>query len=134
MMGLSTLFVSTLAAGASPLLVSAGILGVGTGFAFANAPANNAAASALAGEQVGAGLGIFQGPLFLGAGSGPAIIGALLAARKEAGSEAINPLYNLDVALFSDAFLATAVAMILALAAAHYIGGVDLVDDVRVWV
>ena len=43
---------------------------------------------------------------------------AFLAARKEAGSDAINPLYNLDVAPFSDAFLAMAVAVILALVAA----------------
>jgi DHA2 family metal-tetracycline-proton antiporter-like MFS transporter len=64
------------------------------------------------------GLGIFHGALFLSAGTGPAVIGAFLAARKEAGSDAINPLYNLDVAPFSDAFLAMAVAVILALVAA----------------
>ena len=63
-------------------------------------------------------MGIFHGALFLGAGTGPAVIGAFLAARKEAGSDAINPLYNLDVAPFSDAFLAMAVAVILALVAA----------------
>jgi MFS transporter, DHA2 family, metal-tetracycline-proton antiporter len=117
-MGLSTLFLSTFAAGASPLLVSMGIVGVGMGFAFTNSPANNAAAGTLAGKQVGVGLGIFHGALFLGAGTGPAVIGAFLAARKEAGSDAINPLYNLDVAPFSDAFLAMAVAVILALVAA----------------
>jgi hypothetical protein len=114
-MGLSTLFLSTFAAGASPLLVCVGILGVGVGFAFAHSPAINAGASALAGEQVGVGLGIFQGVLFLGAGTGPAVIGALLAARKEAGSGAINPLSSLDAAPFSDAFLAMAFAVILAL-------------------
>jgi EmrB/QacA subfamily drug resistance transporter len=123
MMGLSTLFVSTLAAGASPVLVSAGILGVGAGFAFAHSPAINAAASALSGEQVGVGLGIFQGALFLGAGTGPAVIGALLAAREEAGSRAINPLYSLDAAPFSDAFLAMTVVVILTLMAALELRG-----------
>jgi MFS family permease len=49
-MGLSTLFLSTFAAGASPLLVSMGIVGVGMGFAFTNSPANNAAAGTLAGK------------------------------------------------------------------------------------
>jgi MFS family permease len=116
-MGLSTLFVSTFAAGASPLRVCVGILGAGVGFAFAHSPTINAGTSALAGEQVGVGLGIFQGALFLGAGTGPAVIGALLAARKEAGSGAINPLYSLDAAPFSDAFLAMAVAVILAVVA-----------------
>jgi MFS family permease len=116
-MGLSTLFVSSFAAGASPLLVCMGILGMGVGFAFAHSPTINAGASALAGEQVGAGLGIFQGALFLGAGTGPTIIGALLAARNEAGSGAINPLNSLNAAPFSDAFLAMAVAVILAVVA-----------------
>ncbi|MCA1730727.1 MAG: MFS transporter [Actinobacteria bacterium] len=43
---------------------------------------------------------------------------AFLAARKEAGSEAINLLYTLDAAPFSDAFLAIAGALIIALIAA----------------
>jgi predicted MFS family arabinose efflux permease len=117
-MGLSTLFLSTFAAGASPLLVSMGILGMGAGFAFTNSPANNAAAGALAGEQVGVGLGIFHGALFLGAGTGPTVIGAVLSARKESAADALNPLYVLDAAPFSDAFLAMTVAVILAVVAA----------------
>jgi hypothetical protein len=91
---------------------------MGAGFAFTNSPANNAAAGTLAGEQVGVGLGIFHGALFLGAGSGPAVIGAVLSARKQSAADALNPLYVLDVAPFSDAFLAMAVSVVLAVVAA----------------
>lgn len=117
-MGVSTLFISTFAAGAAPVLASAGILGVGVGFAFVVTTTTNAAAGALPGEQVGVGLGIFQGAQFLGAGTGPALIGALVAARREADAGSINPLYVLDASAFSDAFLAMTVAAILALVAA----------------
>lgn len=117
-MGFSTLFISTFAAGASPLLASAGILGVGTGFVFVITTITNTAAGALPGDQVGVGLGIFQGAQFLGAATGPALIGALLSARNEASSNAINPLYALNATPFSDAFLAMTVAVIVALVAA----------------
>lgn len=121
-MGLSALFLSTFA-GASPVLIAVGMLGVGAGFAFIQSPANNAAANALPGEEVGAGMGIFAGAFFLGAGTGPALVGALLAAREEAGSEALNPLYALDAAPFSDAFLATVPALLVALMAAFALRG-----------
>ena len=81
-MALSVLFISTFA-GASPELIAAGILGVGTGFAFIQSPANNAAANSLPEEEVGGGMGIFAGAFFLGSGTGPALIGAFLAAREE---------------------------------------------------
>jgi MFS transporter, DHA2 family, metal-tetracycline-proton antiporter len=58
-MALSVLFISTFA-GASPVLIAAGILGVGTGFAFIQSPATNAAANTLP-EEVGGGMGIFAG-------------------------------------------------------------------------
>jgi DHA2 family metal-tetracycline-proton antiporter-like MFS transporter len=51
-MALSILFMSTFA-GASPVLIAAGILGMGVGFAFVQSPANNAAAGALPDEEVG---------------------------------------------------------------------------------
>lgn len=121
-MGLSALFLSTFA-GASSVLIAVGMLGVGAGFAFIQSPANNAAANALPGEEVGAGMGIFAGAFFLGAGTGPALVGALLAAREEAGSEALNPLYALDTAPFSDAFLATVPALLVALMAAFALRG-----------
>ena len=65
-MALSSLFVSTFA-GASPVLIAAGILGVGSGFAFIQSPANNASVNSLP-EEVGGGMGIFAGAFFLVAG------------------------------------------------------------------
>lgn len=115
-MGLSICFISTFA-GASPVLIAVGMLGVGAGFAFIQSPANNAAANALLGEEIGAGMGIFAGAFFLGSGTGPALIGALLTAREESGANAVNPLYALDAAPFSDAFLATVPALLVALMA-----------------
>lgn len=116
LMGLSTLFLSTYASGASPLLVSVGVLGVGIAFAFTNSPANNAAVSALDADKVGVGMGIFQGALYLGAGTGAGMIGALLSARRDA-TEPINPLYKLNAISYSDAFLAATGAILIALIA-----------------
>jgi hypothetical protein len=114
---LSVVFISTFAAGAAPYLVAVGMLGVGTGFAFTNSPNVNAAAAALTQEETGVGLGIFNGLFFLGGGTGPAVLGAFLAARREAGTGALNPLYALDAAPFSDAFLLLVVAVLIALLA-----------------
>lgn len=113
----SILSISTFGAGASPVIVSVGMLGVGTGFALANSPNVNAAASALRPDEVGAGLGIFNGLFFLGGGTGPAVIGAFLAARKEAEAGAMNPLYGLESAPYSDAFLVLIVALLISLVA-----------------
>ncbi len=114
---LSVLFLSTLAAGSPPLVVAAGMLGIGTGFAFVNSPTTNAAAAALSSQEVGVGLGIQQGIFFLGGGTGPAVVGAFLAARREGAAEALNPLYTLDAAPFSDAFLLLSLALLLAFVA-----------------
>ncbi|HET7480753.1 MAG TPA: MFS transporter [Rubrobacteraceae bacterium] len=114
---LSILSISTFGAGASPVIVALGMLGVGTGFALANSPNVNAAASVLEPDEVGAGLGIFNGLFFLGGGTGPAVIGAFLAARKEADAGALNPLYGLDAAPYSDAFLVLIVALLISLVA-----------------
>jgi DHA2 family metal-tetracycline-proton antiporter-like MFS transporter len=122
-MALSVFFISAFGAGASPVLVSIGMLGIGTGLAFANPTTANAAANTLPAQEVGAGMGIFQGLLFLGSGTGPAVIGTILAARAEAGSGAVNPLYALDAAPYSDAFLAMALALIVALIAAFGLRG-----------
>jgi DHA2 family metal-tetracycline-proton antiporter-like MFS transporter/DHA2 family florfenicol/chloramphenicol resistance protein-like MFS transporter len=116
-MALSILFLSTFA-GASPLLIAVGIVGVGAGFACIQSPLNNAAANALPNEAVGVGMGLFAGAFFLGAGTGPALIGAFLATRAEAGAGALNPLYTFDAAPFSDAFLAMLLALAVALIAA----------------
>jgi DHA2 family metal-tetracycline-proton antiporter-like MFS transporter len=114
---LSVLFISTFGAGAAPYLVAVGMLGVGTGFALTNSPNVNAAAAALKEEEIGVGLGIFNGLFFLGGGTGPAVVGAFLAARREAGAEAIDPFYTLGAAPFSDAFLVLVVALLIALLA-----------------
>ena len=99
-------------------MVSVGILGLSTGMAFVHPPLTNAAAGSLPKEEVGGGIGIFQGLLFLGGGTGPALTGAFLAAREEAGARAINPLYDLNAAAFSDVFLALGLALVAALIAA----------------
>ncbi|MDP8952581.1 MAG: MFS transporter [Actinomycetota bacterium] len=114
---LSVLFLSTLAAGSPPLVVAAGMLGVGTGFAFVNSPTTNAAAAALSPQEIGVGLGIQQGIFFLGGGTGPAVVGAFLAARREGATQALNPFYALDAAPFSDAFLLLSLALLLAFVA-----------------
>ena len=114
---LSILSISTFGAGATPVIASLGMLGVGTGFALANSPNINAAASSLRPEEVGAGLGIFNGAFFLGGATGPALIGAFLAARKEAEAGALNPLYALDAAAYSDAFLVLSLALLISLVA-----------------
>jgi MFS transporter, DHA2 family, metal-tetracycline-proton antiporter len=121
-MGLSIFFVSAFGAGASPLLVSLGMFGAGVGYALASSPTTNAVVNTLPSKEVGVGLGIFQGLFFLGGGTGPALIGAFLEARREAGSEAINPLYTMDAAPFSDVFLAIAVAVMIPLLATLKLG------------
>ena len=68
-------------------------------------------------------MGIFAGAFFLGSGTGPALIGAFLAAREESGAGAMNPLYALDAAPFSDAFLATVPPLGIALIAALVLRG-----------
>jgi DHA2 family metal-tetracycline-proton antiporter-like MFS transporter/DHA2 family florfenicol/chloramphenicol resistance protein-like MFS transporter len=122
-MFLSLLFISTFAAGAGAVMVSVGILGLSTGMAFVHPPLTNAAAGSLPEEEVGGGIGIFQGLLFLGGGTGPALMGAFLAAREESSSGAINPLYTLEAAPFSDAFLAMVAALFIALIAAFGLRG-----------
>ncbi len=122
-MFLSLLFISTFAAGAGAVMVSVGILGLSTGMAFVHPPLTNAAAGSLPEEEVGGGIGIFQGLLFLGGGTGPALMGAFLAAREESSSGAINPLYTLEATPFSDAFLAMIAALFISLIAAFGLRG-----------
>ena len=114
---LSTFGLSTIGVGASAVVVSLGVLGLGLGFSIVNSPTANAAAATLSAEESGVGLGIFQLVFFLGGGFGPAVTATLLAARQEAGGAAINPLYNLQAAPFSDAFLLIALSAAIALVA-----------------
>lgn len=106
-MALSSVFLATAAQSVVP--TAAGILGLSVGFILVLTPIISAAASALPSGQVGVGIGILQGAQFLGAGTGPALFGVLLAARQQhAGAGAA----------FSEVFLAMAVVVVLALIAA----------------
>ncbi len=123
MMALALLFLSTFGAGASALFVAAGMLAFGAGFSFVQSPANNAAANSLPPDEIGGGMGIFAGLFFLGSGTGPALVGAFFAARAEAAGGALNPLYALDAAPFSDAFLFMAAVVVVAMVAAFRLKG-----------
>jgi len=104
----AALFLSSLGAGNALLIAGAAVLAADLGLALLNAPTTNAAAGALADEDSGAGLGIYRAAFFLGAGSGPAAFGALLAARAATHGHAVNPLYRLADTAYSDTFLAIA--------------------------
>ncbi|GAA0932793.1 MFS transporter [Nonomuraea longicatena] len=109
-MGLFALFLSTFTAGVSVLPAGIGILGFSVGFILVITALVAAAAGELPADQTGAGMGVLQGAQFLGAGGGPALLGALVAARQQSGGGAVNPLFpDLDGAAYSDAFLAMAV-------------------------
>ena len=114
---LSTLFIATYAPGASPMVTAVGIFGQGLGFSAVNSPNANAVAAVLPRAESGVGLGIYQMLFFLGGGFGPALGAAFLGLRQQAGSGAINPLYTLDAAAFSDAFLLLALSLVVAFAA-----------------
>ena len=121
-LALSIFGLSTFAGAPAPIVALA-MLGMGVASAFVQSPTSNAAANSLPREQVGGGMGIFVGAFFLGAGSGPALVGAFLAARQQGGGEALNPLYGLHAAAFSDAFLAILLALAVALAGALRLSG-----------
>ena len=117
LMLLSTLFLASFAAGASPWLVALGVLGVRSGFAGVNSPTTNTLSSALEGQEIGVGIGVFRMFFFLGGGVGPALAGAFLAAQKSGATHALDPLYSLNAAPFSDTFLLMGVAILIALVA-----------------
>jgi MFS transporter, DHA2 family, metal-tetracycline-proton antiporter len=116
-MALALLWLATVA-GAAPLLVGVGMIGMGVGSACIQSPLNNAATTALPRDAMGGGMGIFVGTFFLGGGTGPALVGAWLAARQAAAASALLPWYRFDAAPFSDAFLALTLAPLVALVAA----------------
>lgn len=116
--GLATIFMSTMGAGAAPAYAGIAIFALGLGFALVVTPVTSAVSRLLPSEQVGVGVGIFQGAQFLGAGVGPAVFGAFLAARSAGQPEALNPLHSGDAAVHSDAFLALATVTLLAVVAA----------------
>lgn len=132
--GASTLFLSTFAAGASPVLVAVGVLGIGIGMALVLTLVTDTVAGSLPPSQVGVGMGVFQGAQFLGAGTGPALAGALLSARSDT-EQAINPFNSLGQPAFSDVFLLMTPIVVVALAVALRLASarsnVDPADDVR---
>jgi EmrB/QacA subfamily drug resistance transporter len=112
---LFALFLSTFTGSASAVPAAVGVLGLSVGLILVLTPIISAAAGALPPEQVGVGLGVLQGAQFLGAGTGPALLGVLVSARLESGSGAVNPLYPAhEGAAYSDAFLAMAAVAVLA--------------------
>jgi MFS family permease len=119
----SALMVSSFAVGASPYVVAGGLLLLGIGYAGTNSTPANAASEAIPSQVAGTGLGIYQLFFFLGSGSGPVVLGAFLASRYGAPGGAINPLYSLQAAPFSDAFLLPALAVSLALLASITLDG-----------
>jgi DHA2 family metal-tetracycline-proton antiporter-like MFS transporter len=113
----STFAISAFAAGAPAVWVSAGLWGLGLGFAAVNSPNANAATATLSPEESGVGLGIYQMIFFLGGGFGPAVAATFLSFRNVPGTDPLNPLYVLDAAAFSDAFLLVSAATIVAFVA-----------------
>ena len=113
----SILFISAYAAGASSIWATIGLLGQGIAFAAVNSPNANAATATLSRQESGVGLGIYQMIFFLGGGFGAAVAATFLAFRHEAGAGALNPLYTLDAAAYSDAFLLLSAVSIVAFAA-----------------
>ncbi|MFC7620214.1 MFS transporter [Microlunatus sp. GCM10028923] len=106
----------TFGAGSSPILIAAAVTGLGAGFAFVITNVTTVAAEAQPPQLAGAGLGIFQGAQFLGAGAGPALAGVLLDARHGAGP--LLPWYDLEAPAYSDLFLGlTAITLIALLVA-----------------
>jgi MFS family permease len=116
LMLIGLVFLSSFAAGASPAIVAGGMVILVTGFAAVNSPTANATAATLRGSETGVGLGIYQMSFFLGAGFAPAITGAFVAARADAGGDALDPLYSpeLQAPAYSDAFLLVCLAVVLA--------------------
>lgn len=127
----SELSLSTFGAGGSPYPVAFGMLILGAGFAALNSPTANAASATLPPETAGVGLGIYQMCFFLGAGFGPAVSGAFLTFREKLDAGALNPLYTLHAASFSDTFLMAGAAVILAFVAVSNVarGGEDSLAD-----
>ncbi|GAA3197681.1 MULTISPECIES: MFS transporter [Streptomyces] len=116
LMGTSALALSAFTGGASALPAGAGILGIGLGFILVITTVIGAVASHLPAERTGAGIGILQGAQFLGAGAGPAVFGVLVAARRQSGAAALNPLFSgHHGAAYSDVFLAMAAVALLTL-------------------
>ncbi|HYH35606.1 MAG TPA: MFS transporter [Nocardioides sp.] len=109
---------SSVTAGMSPVMAGLAVLALGAGFALVVTATTSAASQLLPSDQIGVGVGIFQGAQFLGASTGPAVFAALLSARQAAGHDAFSPFHIGTAAAFSDAFLALTGVTALAFLAA----------------
>ncbi|MQA15210.1 MAG: MFS transporter [Pseudonocardiaceae bacterium] len=117
----AALLLSTVAGG--PVwVVATGLFGTGVGLALVISPATNAAANALPLSQSGVGLGLYQGAIFLGAGSGAAVVSAVVTARDGAAG-AWNPLHAGPAVNFSDGFLVVVGVLLVALLLATRLPG-----------
>lgn len=114
----ATLFLAGYAAGAQPWVAGAAMVALGAGFALLVTAATTAVGRLVPPDLMGAGVGIFQGAQFLGAGAGPAIFGVLLAVRQDSASGALLPFYDGPSPAYSDTFLALAIVALLAMTAA----------------
>lgn len=118
---LAALLVLSVQADRSPVVIAAGLLVMGIGFAGIMAPNANAASLALHRAIAGVGFGIYQLFFFLGAGMGAALVGAFLSFRDDAGAQALMPMYagSPTTAPYADTFLMAAglatVALLIAL-------------------
>ena len=101
----SMLFLSTFAVGASAVWAGVAVFALGAGFALVVTLTTSALGHLLPPDRFGAGVGIFQGAQFLGAGTGPALFGVLLSVRQAGDTEPINPLYTGNASAYSDIFL-----------------------------
>ncbi|RJS91501.1 MFS transporter [Salinisphaera sp. Q1T1-3] len=110
---------SSIGAGGPVYVLAACLVVASSGYAGVTSPAANAASTALSTEIAGVGFGIYQLCFFMGAGTGAAVFGSVLAARRHHAGGALNPLYGGPAATapFSDAYLVACVAVLVALIA-----------------
>lgn len=120
-LGGAALLLST-SAGGPVWAVATATMGAGVGLALVISPAMNAAATALPLSQSGVGLGLYQGVIFLGGGSGAAVLGAVVTARDDA-AQSWNPLHDGLAVGYSDGFLVIAAVMIVAMLFAPWLPG-----------
>jgi MFS family permease len=121
MIGAAMLFLAFVAGG-SPIMITLAVVGLDAGFAFVITNVTAVAAESQPPQLAGAGLGIFQGAQFLGAGAGPALAGVFLDFRHAGRSPALNPFYGFGADGYSDLFLGLTVVVALTIIIATRIG------------
>lgn len=109
-------------AGGPVWVVATAMVGTGVGLALVISPAMNAAANALPQSQSGVGLGLYHGVIFLGGGSGAAVLSAVVTARNGV-AQGWNPLHDGLGSNYSDGFLVIAAVTIVAMLVATRLPG-----------